>query len=253
MCHLDSVAPPVPDGVLEHPEQTNGPDPIPYVRIESANADTAATIVLITDIFGINPFYRHLGALLATQGYRVIIPDVFHRVGPPTDSSRDAALSRRRLLDDTLAVDDLERILEHTAGEKRAFGVLGFCIGGSFALLTAATHPNQATVTYYAFPKGTPGAKVPVTEPLQIADTISGPVLAHWGREDYIDTDEIDQLTTALAKAPGTADVRWYEHAGHSFLAGLTDPDHEATEAAADSWNRTVRFFQEYLGGPSAS
>lgn len=247
MCHLDSIAPPVADGVVEQPERTRGPDPVPFLRIESANTSGAGTIVLITDIFGVNPFYRHLAATLAAQGHRVIIPDVFHRVGPPTDSSRDAALDRRRRLDDRLAVDDVERVLDHTTGEKQPFGVLGFCLGGSFALLTAATHANQATVTYYAFPKGAPGAKVAVTEPLQIAGAINGPVLAHWGRQDYIDAAEIDQLTKVLATAPGTTEVRWYEQAGHSFLAGLTDPDHQATEAATESWGRTVTFFQEHL------
>jgi carboxymethylenebutenolidase len=251
MCHLDSVAPPVPDGIAEHSEQTGGPDPVPYLRVESADSGARATVVLITDIFGTSPFYRHLAAILAGQGYRVIIPDIFHRVGPPADSSRDAALSRRRLLDDQLAVEDIERVLALVTDDSRPYGVLGFCLGGSFALLTAATHPNQVTVTYYAFPKGAPGAKVPVTEPLQVADAITGPVLAHWGRRDYIDAGEIGQLAKALADAPGPAEVRWYEHAGHAFLAGLTDPGHEAAEAAADSWQHTLRFFRENLSSAS--
>ena len=251
MCHLDSTAPPVPDGVGEYPERTGGPDPVPYLRAESAGTGpAAATIVLITDIYGINPFYRHLAGVLAGDGYRVIIPDVFHRVGPAADASRDAAQARRRLLDDGLAVDDIERVLDQVTSGNRQYGVLGFCIGGSFALLTAASRPQQATVTYYAFPKGAPGAVLPATEPLKVADAIAGPVLAHWGRQDYIDPAEITQLARALEAAPGPAEVRWYDPAGHAFLAGLTDPGHEAAAAAADSWERTVRFFREHLGLP---
>jgi carboxymethylenebutenolidase len=248
MCHLDSAAPPVPDGVGEYPGRTSGPDPVPYLRVESAGAGlTPATIVLITDIFGINPFYRHLAGALAGHGYRVIIPDVFHRVGPPADASRDAALARRRLLDDQLATGDIQRVLDQVTTGEHQYGVLGFCIGGSFALLTAAARPQQVTVTYYAFPKGAPGAGRPATEPLQVAGTIAGPVLAHWGRQDYIDAAEITQLAKALAAAPGPAEVRWYDPAGHAFLAGLTDPGHEAAAAAADSWERTVRFFRDHL------
>jgi carboxymethylenebutenolidase len=257
VCHLDSPAPEVPDDVAEHSERTGGPDPVPYLRVDPAGSaagagSAAATIVLVTDIYGINPFYRHLAATLAGQGYRVIIPDVFHRVGPATDASRDAALSRRQLLDDRLAVADIERVLGHVTDENTEYGVLGFCLGGSFALLTAAARPHQVTVTYYAFPKGAPGAKIPVTEPLQVAGAIAGPVLAHWGRDDYIDAGEIGQLAKALAGAPGAADVRWYDRAGHAFLAGLTDPGHEAAEAAADSWDRTVRFFREHLAPSQA-
>lgn len=253
MCHLDSAAPPVPGDVAEHSERTGGPGPVPYLRVEAAGADPAASvIVLITDIFGVNPFYRYLAAVLGGHGYRVIIPDVFHRAGPLTGPGRDAALDRRRLLDDRLAVEDIERVIADVTDGSRAFGVLGFCLGGSFALLTAAAHPGQATVTYYAFPRGAPGAKVPAAEPLQVAGAVAGPVMAHWGRDDYIDAGEIGQLAEALTEAPGAAEVHWYEKAGHAFLAGLTDPGHEAAGAAAASWERTVRFFRDHLGSPPA-
>jgi carboxymethylenebutenolidase len=101
---------------------------------------------------------------------------------------------------------------------------------------------------FYAFPKGSPGAKVPVTEPMQVAGSIAGPVLGHWGRQDYIDEGEVEQLAKLLADAPGRTEVRWYPDAGHSFLAGLTENDHVSATAAEESWRRTLDFFGSHLG-----
>ncbi|ANS32244.1 Carboxymethylenebutenolidase (plasmid) [Rhodococcus opacus] len=252
MCHNKSSAPPTPAHISIQQNRTPGTDPVPYLH---ASSDTGSgdTIVLLTDIFGVTPFYRHLAAMLAEKGHDVVIPDVFHRVGHATDPGRDAALARRRQLDDRLAIEDIERTVAHTVDDQQTFGVLGFCLGGSFALLTAAAHPNQVTATYYAFPKGAPGAKVPVKPPLEAADAIDGPVLCHWGRDDYIDHEEIDQLEQILASAPGPSEIRWYDNAGHSFLAGLTEPNHPSTAAAHDSWQRTVEFFERYLTVGSAN
>jgi carboxymethylenebutenolidase len=247
MCHNHSGAPALPAGVTVRTCRTPGVDPVPYLRFSAERAADGDVIVLLTDIFGVNPFYRHLSALLTDEGYQVVVPDMFHRVGAAAPG-RDGALTRRGQLDDPLAVDDVERVIEHTTDSKRPFGTLGFCLGGSFALLTAATHRNQVTTTYYAFPKGSPGAKVPVTEPMQVAGSIAGPVLGHWGRQDYIDEGEVEQLARLLADAPGRTEVRWYPDAGHSFLAGLTENDHVSATAAEESWRRTLAFFGSHLG-----
>lgn len=252
MCHGRSAAPRPPPAVRQDPHHTSGFDPIPYLvfEVEDGRANGGGEVpqvILATDIFGVSPFYRHLAALLAEQGYRVVVPDMFHRVGEARDSSREAAFARRALLDDGQAVADLERVIEEIGGDTRRFGMLGFCIGGSFALLTAATRPQQVTVSYYGFPRGAPGGTAPTTEPLDVADRIAGPVLGFWGRKDYIDAGEVDLLEAALARSPGEHEVIWYEQAGHSFLAGLTEEGHDSAEAAADSWRVALDFLGSHL------
>lgn len=257
MCHAHSTAPRPPSSVRRDLRRTCGPDPVPYLVFEP-DTDRARggaeppRIVIASDIFGVNPFYRYLAGLLAEQGYRTIVPDLFHRVGEARDAGREAAYERRALLDDVQAVDDLGRVIDETGGATGRFGMLGFCLGGTFALLTAASRPNQATVTYYAFPRGVAGAKVPTDAPIEVAARTAGPVLAFWGRQDYIDPAEVDLLDAALERAPGEHEVVWYERAGHSFLAGLSDKGHESAEAAADSWHRTLLFFHGHLGGSAA-
>ena len=258
MCHAHSAAPQPPAAVRQDQRHTSGSDPVPYLVFEAKDAkgnsgDEMPQVVIATDIFGVSPFYRHLAALLAEQGYRVLVPDMFHRVGEARDSSREAAFERRALLDDNRAVADLEQVIEEIGNDTRRFGMLGFCIGGSFALLTAAARPQQVTVTYYGFPRGAPGATAPTVEPLDVADRIAGPVLGFWGRKDYIDAGEVDLLEAELARSPGEHQVLWYEQAGHSFLAGLTEEGHDSAEAAADSWRRTLAFLDSHLRLPTSA
>lgn len=218
----------------------------------TAPADDRPWIVIATDIFGITPFYQHLAGLLAGAGYQVAIPDLFHRVGSARDASRDAALERRRRLDDQQVLDDLCAVVEAVGrsgpGTAR-FGVLGFCLGGTLALLSAARYPDQVTVTYYAFPHAAPGAAVDAEWPANVASDIEGPVLGFWGREDYISPDEVSELAGALERGAVEHDIVWYDHAGHGFLAGLTESRSDST-AAQDSWKRTEEFFARRLPSP---
>lgn len=257
MCHVHSTAPRPELTVRQERRRTAGTDPVPYLVFEPdtvrAGGVEAPQIVIASDIFGVNPFYRYLAGLLAEHGYRTVVPDLFHRVGEAGDSSREAAFARRALLDDVQAVGDLGKVIDEIGGGTGRFGMLGFCLGGTFALLAASSRPNQATVTYYAFPRGVAGAKVPTDQPIAVAARIPGPVLAFWGRQDYIDPDEVDLLEAALERAPGEHEVVWYERAGHSFLAGLSEKGHESAEAAADSWHRTLHFFHGHLGGSPAA
>jgi dienelactone hydrolase len=217
---------------------------VPYLtfeREEPAPPPGRPLVVIATDIFGIAPFYRHLAGLLAAEGYRVAVPDLFHRVGPARDDTREAALDRRRLLDDRQAQADLEAVIDELAVPGTPYGAIGFCLGGTLALVSAASHPDQATLTWYAFPRGAPGAAVPGDQPVDVAHRITGPVLAFWGRDDYIDPHQVDELAAALATGQSEHQIGWYDQAGHSFLAGLTEPG-PSTPAAQDSWRRGLAF-----------
>jgi carboxymethylenebutenolidase len=251
MCHNHSPAPGPSADLVRRRERTTSSDPVPYEVVEPAAASDGPWIVLVTDIYGVNVFYRHLAERLAAAGYRVATPDLFHRVGPARDDTREAAIERRGRLDDQQAFDDLEQVIDEAIvpGDdvvRPTFGAVGFCLGGTLALLSAADQPAQATVTYYAFPRAAAGAAVPAAHPVDVVGRVAGPVLAFWGREDYIDPAEVDELQSALDGAPGDAEIEWFEGAGHAFLGGLTE-ERADSEAARKSWARTLEFFSKQL------
>lgn len=240
MCHQKTSAPAVPDGVENTWHAT--PSGVPLLCCSSNNNGNGdgLTVVIATDIYGITPFYRYLAAVLADAGHRVVVPDLFHRIGSARDGSREAAFERRRHLDDAQALNDLREAVDTCRGQG-PYAVIGFCLGGTLALLCAAEQPDQATVTFYAFPKSLPAPTTPLATPVDMAERIRGPVLAFWGRNDYIDPTDIAELEARLRHAPAPAEVHIYDNAGHSFLAGLAE-DTAETAAAQDAWQRTVRF-----------
>jgi carboxymethylenebutenolidase len=224
---------------------------LPVLRFAAAD-ESAPTVLLATDIYGTNDFYRFLGSRLANAGLTTLIPDLFFRVGPAEDDGRDAALERRARLDDPLALADLTATRTALVPAGRSYGLLGFCLGGSLALLAAADDPNAVTVSYYGFPRGAPGARVAAEEPIGAASRITGAVLGIWGAEDYIDKDDIETLRAALDAGPADYQHVIYDGVGHAFLGGLTEGG-PSSVAAQDAWRRTTEFFGLRLGSQAGT
>jgi carboxymethylenebutenolidase len=159
--------------------------------------------------------------------------------------------------------DVLDRVREGVAflrghpAVSGGIGVTGFCMGGSFALLAAASVEGLgAAVPFYGvlsyrhglYASDTPldPGKKPI-EPLEAAREIACPVLAFFGAEDvFIPASDVDALRARLAAARAPSEVVVYQGAGHAFVND-TRPAAYRAEAAADAWARMVAFFRARL------
>lgn len=205
-------------------------------------------VLILVDIYGCTPFYRQLNRRLAAAGYVSLLPDVFFRLGELPEVTREAAFARKAELDDARALDDLATAAawlaarDDTGGSR--LGLLGFCMGGTFALDLAAQRADVATVGYYAFPRGMPNSSAPA--PLDVVDRLQGPMLCFWGDQDYIDMDDVTQLGDEARDQGKDYHAIVYPGVGHGFLRGLVEdgPEHEA---AHDSWQRALAFFAAHL------
>ena len=208
-------------------------------------------LVLVHEAFGLDANMRAHAARLAAAGYLVVAPDLFSRGRRPACLRATFAALRRG---SGPAFDDIEAVRSWLAADERCtgrVGVIGFCMGGGFALLLAGRPGWDAAVVNYGMLPDSP-------------DVLDGacPVLASYGSLDRTLAGSAERLEVALEARGVPHDVAEYPRAGHSFL----NPEDLAPwwlapvtrvllhagpepESARDAWRRIEGFLGEHLAG----
>ncbi|MCZ6678753.1 MAG: dienelactone hydrolase family protein [Candidatus Poribacteria bacterium] len=194
---------------------------------------------------GVDTFIRTMTDRLAEAGYAAAAPDLYHRLGP------DEARTPRQLKDVEMVADvraTVDFLQHHSAINREALGVTGFCMGGRVAYLMATAIPEfKAAVAYYggnimvALGEG-------VVPPFDRTREISCPLMFHFGEEDGNPSpDDMHKLDAELTRHNKTHEFYAYPNAGHAFM-DFTGERHRE-DAATASWPRTLEFFGRHLGG----
>jgi carboxymethylenebutenolidase len=244
-----------------HPEVPAG-SPIPDVAVRDANVPVedgvmpgllalprhtpAPAVLVINDVFGRSPFYDQLARRLAQAGFVALTPEYFFREGSLPEPTRDAATARAKRLDFARAGRDMSAAVDWLRAVREGNGMvatIGFCMGGTQALLLARRQDLAGTVSYYGFPAD------PRTRPtpLEAAPEMHGPILGHWGDQDAgVGMENVAALRERLQSAKVDHEFHIYAGLGHGFLkASLEDEKTPGYEQACASWTRTLAFYRE--------
>jgi carboxymethylenebutenolidase len=205
-------------------------------------------VVVLHEIFGIDEEMRKQVAHIAGLGYVALMPDLFTMGG------------MRRCISATMkamssghgrAYADIESARQTLVARPETtgrIGVLGFCMGGGFALMTLDGQFDAAAVNYGMLPKD-----------LHAAVENSCPVVTSYGGRDVTLKGASARLDAALTAAGVVHDSKEYPTAGHVFMNDRLNgpalirplvrvinfgPD---PVAAADAWGRIDAFFGEHL------
>jgi carboxymethylenebutenolidase len=252
MCHETCPAPVSGGAGMEESwiETPGAGRPIPgfFVRPE---AEVKGAVVIAHDIHGANPFYQDLARRLAGAGYAALLPDLFVRQGPAPDTSRETSRARGGKLVQSEAMADLAGAfgwLRELPGLGTGVGLIGFCMGGTLAMLAATEESGpDAAVAFYGFPGNEPTELRPRV-PLAEASSVRVPLLGLWGDQDAgVGMDKVEAYRAALAEADRQFEFVIYPGPGHAFLT--FDPDAAWYAEAQDAWARTLAFFEAELGG----
>jgi len=234
-------------GYLAHPE--GGPHP---------------AVVLLHDVWGLAEHTRALARRLAGSGFAVLALDLYRRDPPPRIEDPGAWM---RELPDSRVLEDIETAAAFLARDPacagRSVGVVGFCMGGMYALLAGCGGRGiSGVVSFYGIlshqhgllhREGGLDPALKPREPLEAARSLSAPLLAFFGDQDaFIPVDDVHQLEARIADSPHACEVVVYPGAGHAF-ANDTRPEAYRPEAARDAWARMVAFFRESLGSGRGS
>lgn len=245
MCHPE-VPPgaPIPDVRVDEVSIAVGDGSMPAL-IAYPERRPAPAVLVINDVFGRSPFYDHLARRLAQAGFIAITPEFFFRQGALPEPTREAAMARAKQLDFGKLLDDLSTALDWLAerGDVSGIATIGFCLGGTQALLLAARRDDLAgTVSYYGFPADQRTDRPPI----DLAPRMRGPVLGHWGDQDSgVGMENVEKLRDALAAANVEHEFHLYPGLGHGFLkASLEDEKTPGYRQACESWTRTIEFYR---------
>ncbi len=198
-------------------------------------------LVVIQEIFGVNPSIRSVADAYAAEGFLCIAPALFDRfergleLGYTGDDLKKAYDLYSKLNPDTQLLD-VAAAYGHVKDAGKGTGVIGFCYGGLLTWLSAtrakALNMNlRGVVGYYAGGIG----KFATEEP-------TCPVELHFGEaDDHIGKDQID----AVRAAHPDVEIFLYEGAGHAFAnEARASFVPQATEQA---FERSLAFLKEHI------
>lgn len=235
-------------GFVHHPDE---PTPTAYVA-RPRDGRPRGAVLLIHEGFGLNRHIEWLCRRLAEEdGYAVVAPDLYHRRPDrvAADDDRDAAVVMLRSLPDAQVLDDcargLRQLREH-AGEAPP-AVVGFRIGGRYALLVAARHRVAGAVSYYGsgIDRGTFSA-LWTLDALEECARVTAPLqLVFAGDDPTIPADEVDRIERRLRELGREAEVLRYP----GVKPGFPFPERPtyARREGEDAWGRTRRFLGQCL------
>ena len=205
-------------GYLALPDQREGPG-----------------VLVLHAWWGLTPFFKDVCDRLAEAGFVALAPDLYggRTAADPAQAEAlmegmDQAAARARL-------DEAVATLRDGVGGGPV-GVLGWSLGGMFALLQATTGNVDAAAVYYAALDADDAAK------------IRCPVLLHLAETDEFDPPELYDGFVAALRAAGTeVEVHTWPGTEHSFAN--RDVALHAPDAAAEAWSITVGFLRDRLAG----
>ena len=221
-------------------------------------ADAAPPVILYMDAFGIRPELAEMAQRLASNGYLVAVPNLYYRAGDfaPFDPrqvvsegpERDRFKGMIQSINNTMVIRDTRSVLAmlhgHPAARRGPIGVVGYCMGGGFALSAAGTFPDIVAAAA-SFHGGSLATDKPDSAHL-LADRMRARV--------YIGVAEIDasfppeqqqRLEQALSSAGVDYTIEIYKGAKHGFaVTGHLVYDRDSSER---HWQKLLQLFRETL------
>jgi carboxymethylenebutenolidase len=223
--------------------------PVKTVQVECIEfwpqeTGTYPGIVLLHEWWGLNSQIKDLGARLACEGYGVIIPNLYARIGGMVTGNAEVAEALMGKLDESLALQDINTCCEYLNTrqfiKRNIHGVVGFGMGGTLSMKFACQRKRlRGAVSYYGR----------MIQPENAFKEILCPVLYHYAEQDpWVSAQDIERLRQLAQEHKKAVDIRTYAGAPHAF-SNESRPESYREETAAEAWAATALFLKQHLQG----
>ena len=215
----------------------------------AAPADSAkAAIIVVPEIFGVNPGIRQKCDRLAADGYLAVAPDIFWHFAPGVELNPDVEAELQEAFgyfgqyDANDGVKDIEAVIHAIRGgigtqaPIATVGCVGYCLGGRLACRAATRTDITASVGYYG---------VMIDQMLNESHAIANPLMLHIPTADHFVGPEAQAAIHAGLDSPKVT-LHDYPGLDHGFATEMGERRDDAGAQLADS--RTMAFFAEHLG-----
>jgi carboxymethylenebutenolidase len=214
-----------------------------YVAKPSGTARGA--IIVIQEIFGVNPGIRKKCDDWAAAGYLAVAPDVFWRqktgveLNPDDPAEFQEGVAYMMKHDFDQGIQDVEATIHWIRRDQGVakVGLVGYCMGGRVAYLTATRTDIDASVGYYG---------VGIETMLNEAHAIAKPMMLHVPTADGFVPPAAQQAMHAGLDENAHVTILDYEGLDHGFADSFGARRNEAGAQLADK--RTAEFFAAHVG-----
>jgi carboxymethylenebutenolidase len=197
-------------------------------------------MLLLPSITGISPQLREFADGLAAAGVTALSWDIWRgRPGSDDPEQMGTQFQWASELDDESSLAEMGKLLNHMFDELgcRQVGVIGWCIGGRFALLLGGRDSRLANVV--AYHPTVPGSPAP-------NHRIAGPAMILYpGADEVVPVESFHRLRDALnSRTTGPSIAHVYPGAGHGFTARALHGNPVNKAATELSWPQVIAFIR---------
>lgn len=227
-----------------------------YVSSPGTGSGGAALplVVFLMDAPGKRPLLHHMADRIASEGYHVMLPNLYYRSTPhfELDFSSKESFGRMgelmRAVGNNMVVRDVEAIVAHATKspgvDANNIGVVGYCMSGPFALYTAAQLNDRvrAAASFYGVRLVTDKPDSPHAHLASVSGEIYVACAEH---DDYVPLSMVDEFEAALESAGvrGSLERYWEMHHGFAFA---DRPQHDA-DGERRHWDALLGLFARNL------
>ena len=185
-------------------------------------------VVFLMDAPGKRPLLHEMARRLASNGYYVMLPNLYYRTTPEFELDFQSKESFERMVElmsnlgNKAVARDVGVLLAHAADDPAAeattVGCVGYCMSGPFAIWSAAEHADvvRAAASFYGVRLHVDASDSPHTRLDEVRGELYVGAAEH---DDYVPLDMIDRFEAAMqdADVAGRVERYWGTHHGFAF------------------------------------